>query len=130
MLITYYAGRKHKPRWVAIGTLLVAAFCVGNLLPHLVYGYGSEALSLTKEYEHMHANSTTKITTDLCDKEGVECVREGSLAPQAMFFVSQWLWGIGAPLYTNLGMAYMDDNIKRSRTPVLMSKSKSLAIDL
>lgn len=130
MLITYYAGRKHKPRWVAIGTLLVAAFCVGNLLPHLVYGYGSEALSLTKEYEHMHANSTTKITTDLCDKEGVGCVREGSLAPQAMFFVSQWLWGIGAPLYTNLGMAYMDDNIKRSRTPVLMSKSKSLAIDL
>lgn len=122
ILVTYYAGRKNKPRWIAVGSLMVSAFSVINILPHIIYGSGSEALALTKEYEKIHANSSRNATTDLCSRDGVGCIREGSLEPQVIFFVSQFLLGIGSPLYTNLGMAYMDDNIKRSKTPILISK--------
>ncbi|XP_026686473.1 solute carrier organic anion transporter family member 4C1-like isoform X1 [Diaphorina citri] len=122
--ITYYAGRKHKPRWMCIGMLFIVAFCLLNTFPHVIYGSGKEALALTKEYEEDHYSSLQNATDEsLCSKEGVECIKEGSLIPQAIFFVSQLMWGIGSPLYGNLGMAYMDDNIKRSKTPILISFS-------
>jgi Organic Anion Transporter Polypeptide (OATP) family. len=103
--------------------LFIVAFCLLNTFPHVIYGSGKEALALTKEYEEDHYSSLQNATDEsLCSKEGVECIKEGSLIPQAIFFVSQLMWGIGSPLYGNLGMAYMDDNIKRSKTPILISK--------
>lgn len=103
--------------------LFISSFSIISTFPHFIYGSGNEALALTKEYEKIHANASRNATdSSLCTKGGPECVREGSLMPQVLFFVAQLMWGIGAPLYGNLGMAYMDDNIKRSKTPVLISK--------
>uniref|UniRef100_A0A8D8QN49 Solute carrier organic anion transporter family member n=2 Tax=Cacopsylla melanoneura TaxID=428564 RepID=A0A8D8QN49_9HEMI len=123
ILVTYYAGRKHKPRYICIGMLFIVSMCICCVLPHLIYGAGKEALSLTKEYGG--SNNTINVITDskLCSKTGAACIKEESLTPQVIIFVGELMWGIGAPLYGNLGMAYMDDNIKRSKTPLLMSFS-------
>lgn len=47
---SYYAGKGHRPRWVSLGMYTIAMFCFLNALPHLLYGPGEQALSLTREY--------------------------------------------------------------------------------
>lgn len=47
---------------------------------------------------------------------------EGSLTPQILFFVAQLIAGVGQTICSTLGISYMDDNIKKSKTPALMSK--------
>ena len=51
-----------------------------------------------------------------------ECAtEEGNLAPQVLLFAAQFISGIGGSLYYTLGVSYMDDNIKKSKTPALIS---------
>lgn len=57
--------------------------------------------------------------------EGVaECeIDSGSLIPQILFFTAQLVAGIGQTICGTLGISYIDDNIKKSKTPALMSKN-------
>lgn len=43
--------------------------------------------------------------------------------PQVLLFVAQLIAGVGQTLCSTLGISYMDDNIKKSKTPALMSIS-------
>lgn len=43
-------------------------------------------------------------------------------APQIFLFTAQFISGIGQPLYSTLGISYMDDNIQKSKTPAFVSK--------
>jgi hypothetical protein len=43
-------------------------------------------------------------------------------APAALFFLANFISGIGGSLYHTLGVSYMDDNIQKSKTPFLVSK--------
>lgn len=58
---------------------------------------------------------------------GVECeIYEGNYAPQVVLFLAQLISGIGQPLFYTLGTAYMDDNIKKSKTATFISKFNCL----
>lgn len=72
IILNYYASRGHKPRWIAFGLYCIAFYCFMNVLPHLIYGSGSDALQLTYEYG---SNFTTNLTEnyqnkDLCSEKG------------------------------------------------------------
>lgn len=54
-----------------------------------------------------------------CDSE------EGNLAPVAILFLAQLVSGIGGSLYYTIGVSYMDDNIKKDKTPALISEQRS-----
>lgn len=60
----------------------------------------------------------------LCqDKDSYSCDdNAGTFAPQLILFCAQLISGIGGALYYTLGIAYMDDNIKKDKTPMLVSK--------
>uniref|UniRef100_A0A182WBM8 Kazal-like domain-containing protein n=1 Tax=Anopheles minimus TaxID=112268 RepID=A0A182WBM8_9DIPT len=132
-ILSYYAGKGHRPRWIAFGLLMITVFCWMTALPHLLYGPGEAALSLTTEYGATYdANQTLEVmeaqkAKTLCRTNatrGAECEREeGTLAPQIVLFVAQFISGIGSSLYYTLGVSYMDDNIKKSKTPALVSVS-------
>ncbi|XP_058065662.1 solute carrier organic anion transporter family member 74D isoform X1 [Anopheles bellator] len=132
-ILSYYAGKGHRPRWIALGLLLTTIFCLLTALPHLLYGPGEAALSLTTEYGATYdANQTFEVleaqkAKTLCRTDGsrgVECEKEeGNLAPQLVLFVAQFISGIGTSLFYTLGVSYMDDNIKKSKTPALVSVS-------
>ncbi|BES92194.1 Organic anion [Nesidiocoris tenuis] len=133
-VITYYAGKGHRPRWIAFGIYTVVLFCLMNCIPHFVYGPGRDALVLTVEHggSMVDKNATQDILEELnrqtlCqDEEGskVKCDQEeGNIAPQIILFLAQFISGIGGSLYYTLGVAYMDDNIKKSKTPALVSLS-------
>ncbi|CAB0005693.1 unnamed protein product [Nesidiocoris tenuis] len=132
-IITYFGGKGHRPRWMAFGLYTVVLFCLLNALPHFLYGPGDDALSLTMEYggstidhnatqdalEKFHSSSLCKAKIESDD--GPEA--EGSSAPAIILFISQVISGIGGSLYFTLGVAYMDDNTKKSQAPVLVSLS-------
>ncbi|XP_026465595.1 solute carrier organic anion transporter family member 5A1-like [Ctenocephalides felis] len=132
IIISYYAGKGHKPRWLALGLYTVVLFCLMTALPHIIYGPGQDALGLTLEHGAVYDQNTTievlneQRKKNLChlDGSGTKCeVKEGSLAPQIILFAAQFISGIGGSLYYTLGISYMDDNVKKSKTPALMSFS-------
>ena len=132
VVLSYYAGRGHKPRWMALGLYTVVLFCILTALPHFIYGPGEDALQLTEEYNSnylKYKNLTSKYSTDmLCDESNTvvnqcenDTLRESNIIPQLILFVAQLISGVGGSLYYTLGVAYMDDNIKKSKTPALIS---------
>lgn len=132
-ILSYYAGKGHRPRWIAFGLFTIVLFCWLNALPHLLYGPGEAALSLTTEFGATYDENQTREVFEaqkaktLCRSNGTrgaECeVEEGNLAPQLVLFVAQFISGVGSSLYYTLGVSYMDDNIKKSKTPALVSVS-------
>lgn len=133
-VLSYYAGKGHRPRWIGFGLLTIVIFCLMNALPHVLYGPGEDALRLTLEYggiQDLNATEaviTKERTKSLCkfksNGTGTECENvEGNFAPQVVLFIAQFISGIGGSLYHTLGVSYMDDNTKRSKTPALLSLS-------
>jgi hypothetical protein len=50
IVLSYYTGRGHRPRWIALGIYTVVLYCLMTAMPHLLYGPGEDALALTVEY--------------------------------------------------------------------------------
>lgn len=49
-----------------------------------------------------------------------------SIVPLVLIFLSQFVLGIGNTLYYALGQTYLDDNTKKTNTPLLLSYAFSL----
>lgn len=131
VILSYYAGRGHRPRWMALGMYTVVLFCLLTALPHFLYGPGSDALSLTFEHKTNENSSTITLLSQqhrkiLChqrNKTTSECeIEDSNYSLTLILFIAQFISGIGGSLYYTLGVSYMDDNIKKSKTPALFSK--------
>ncbi|XP_067010749.2 solute carrier organic anion transporter family member 74D [Anabrus simplex] len=130
LLLTYYGGKGNRPRWIAWGVACAAMSCFILALPHAAYGAGREALALTKEYHEQYnsSNSQTVISeelclvrdeADICDADAL--AGEYSIFPLFLIFLSQFVLGIGTTLYYALGQTYLDDNTKKTSTPLMLS---------
>ncbi|XP_076171116.1 organic anion transporting polypeptide 33Ea isoform X2 [Ptiloglossa arizonensis] len=128
LILTYYGGSGHRPRWIAIGVGLSAFSCLILALPHFLFGPGRDALALTKEYLDQTLLNATTVPEDLaicprvvkperCDEERLLDV---SMLPRLLVFFSQFILGIGTTLYYGLGQPYLDDNTKKKNTPMLL----------
>ncbi|KDR21873.1 solute carrier organic anion transporter family member 4C1-like isoform X2 [Zootermopsis nevadensis] len=131
-LISYLGNRGHKTRWVASGTLLVGLSCFMRLVPHLIFGPGQDALELTEEYGTSHHTAVGNFSSINEDSQAFVCRSEYedeedcsvdslSSIPSIIFFVSFLIHGIGTCAYYNLGMSYLDDNIRKNKTPILLA---------
>lgn len=129
LILTYYGGSSHRPRWIAVGVGCSALSCLVLALPHFIYGPGKDALALTKEYLDQTLLNKTTVPSDLticlradqpeqCDAETMLSV---SLLPRLLVFISQFILGIGTTLYYGLGQTYLDDNTKKKNTPMLLA---------
>lgn len=128
LILTYYGGSSHRPRWMAVGVGLSALSCLVLALPHFIYGPGKDALALTKEYLDETLLNVTTVPKDLaicprtdqpelCDAETKLSV---NYLPLLLVFISQFILGIGTTLYYGLGQTYLDDNTKKKNTPMLL----------
>ncbi|XP_026841496.1 solute carrier organic anion transporter family member 5A1 isoform X1 [Drosophila persimilis] len=129
--LAYYAGRGHRPRWIGFGLIILAIFCLLMLSPQLIYGPGEDALKLTREYGESidHTLNGTKRDEALCQKEKPSCEEDqepSDFMPIMLFFLAQFVCGIGCTLFYTLGLSYMDDNSKKSKTPAMISWSAFL----
>ncbi|XP_012215069.1 solute carrier organic anion transporter family member 74D [Linepithema humile] len=127
LILTYYGGSSHRPRWIAVGVSLSALSCLVLALPHFIYGPGKDALALTKEYlDQTLLNMTNKHDLATCPRTDqpeqcdAETMLSVSLLPRLLVFISQFILGIGTTLYYGLGQTYLDDNTKKKNTPMLL----------
>lgn len=138
-VLAYYAGKGHRPRWIGFGLFTLVAFCLLTALPHFLYGPGDQAMGLTREYG---ASENDLATLEVLERENqktlcrtnttagiAECeTEEAVLMPQVLLFAGQLVAGVGQSLYYTLGAAYIDDNVKKSKTPALISLSYFLRL--
>lgn len=70
-LISYYGGRAHRPRWLGLGLISIMLYCILTSSPHFIYGPGTDALQLTKEYNDQRNVSVSRASnTVLCNFDG------------------------------------------------------------
>ncbi|XP_052896368.1 solute carrier organic anion transporter family member 74D [Anopheles moucheti] len=140
LILSYVGGHRNRPRWIAWGVVFCALSCFILALPHFIYGAGDEALQLTKEYirereedearirSHQNYTIMVKSTNRLCldTSSPKECLETISVVPLILIFLSQFVLGIGNTLYYSLGQTYLDDNTKKTNTPLMLAYASSL----
>uniref|UniRef100_A0A182PDY0 Solute carrier organic anion transporter family member n=1 Tax=Anopheles epiroticus TaxID=199890 RepID=A0A182PDY0_9DIPT len=140
LILSYVGGHRNRPRWIAWGVVFCALSCFILALPHFIYGAGDEALQLTKEYirereedearirSHKNYTLMIKSTNRLCldTSSPKECLETISVVPLILIFLSQFVLGIGNTLYYSLGQTYLDDNTKKTNTPLMLAYASSL----
>lgn len=62
LFLSYFGGQRNRPVWIGWGVAFSAASCYILALPHIMYGPGSTALSLTKEYLDSTIVNSTRST--------------------------------------------------------------------
>lgn len=132
LILIYYGGVGHRPKWLAVGVGLSSLSCFILVVPHLIYGPGEAALALTHEYleQNIKGNNITKKSEflpicndknsvkEICDND--DWSDDDGIVPRFLIFFSQFVLGIGTTLYFGLGQTYLDDNSKKSNTPMLL----------
>uniref|UniRef100_A0A336MHM0 Solute carrier organic anion transporter family member n=1 Tax=Culicoides sonorensis TaxID=179676 RepID=A0A336MHM0_CULSO len=132
ILLTYYASGKNKPKWMSFSLYAIALYCLMSAMPHFLYGPGKDALQLTEEHRFELGNNLTDFMTitekrkSLCNVNGTiaaVCDPEGGeLAPQVLLFSAQVIFGIAESVYYVFGLSYLDDNVSRAKTPLMISE--------
>ncbi|XP_058121605.1 solute carrier organic anion transporter family member 74D [Anopheles ziemanni] len=137
LILSYVGGHRNRPRWIAWGVVFCALSCFILAMPHFIYGAGDEALRLTKEYIREQEEDEARIRTNqtavksanrLCldTSSPKECLETISVIPLILIFMSQFVLGIGNTLYYSLGQTYLDDNTKKTNTPLMLAYASSL----
>lgn len=147
VVLAYYGSKGHRPHWMAIGVLMSAASCFLLATPHFLYGPGNSALSITEEYSYLFetgsdsktpasifhnltsVSSPTKSKIQMCKRGNHfqskldDCeASDTSIVPMLLIFISQFVLGIGVLIFYTLGGPYLDDNIKKTKTPMVIGK--------
>ncbi|XP_053691720.1 solute carrier organic anion transporter family member 74D [Sabethes cyaneus] len=138
LILSYVGGHRNRPRWIAWGVVFCALSCFILASPHFIYGAGESALQLTKEFindqeaeallKSHNLTTIVKSTNRLCLSAFTpkECHDIISVVPLILIFMSQFVLGIGNTLYYSLGQTYLDDNTKKTNTPLMLAYASSL----
>uniref|UniRef100_A0A6P7HI54 Solute carrier organic anion transporter family member 4A1-like n=1 Tax=Diabrotica virgifera virgifera TaxID=50390 RepID=A0A6P7HI54_DIAVI len=150
LLLTYYGGQGHRPKWIAWGMVLFAVSSFTCSLPHFIYGRhlinANELTGIVKDPNICKAKSTpstpflelsnvTNITRvdNFTKYDPEDCYEEVitsgyRLAPSvtnivlAIFFISLLGVGMGQTAVYTLGIPYIDDNVASKESPLYFGK--------
>ena len=143
LLLTYYGGQGHRPKWIAWGMVLFAISSFTCSLPHFIYGrqiMTSNDLAgvITEPDTCVSFNQTfTKGFTNISVIEnGYDQFNalddtfsnEQKIEPTvtkivlAIFFISLLGVGMGQTAVYTLGIPYMDDNVASKESPLYFGK--------
>lgn len=142
LLLTYYAGRGHRPRWIACGMVLFAISSFGCTLPHFIYGDrllqstiatiplpGSEDRTVCRAL-NISATTSSLLQQPSCDASEV-LVEQASNSQVTnsvltMWFISLLGVGVGQTAVSTLGIPYIDDNVASRESPLYICKSNNI----
>lgn len=139
LLLTYYGGQGHRPKWIACGMLVFAFSSILCSMPHFLFGGDVRSLhenSTTSKHTprlcHLSENITSEsafdnesfrspVTTEFskCDSAEIS-IQQARItnAVLAVFFISLLFIGIGATAVYTLGIPYIDDNVATRESPL------------
>ncbi|XP_001983980.3 solute carrier organic anion transporter family member 74D, partial [Drosophila grimshawi] len=146
MLLTYFAGRGHRPRWIACGMVLFSIAAFACALPHFIFGeqlmQSSVFLQPTSaSVSSMWSNATNPNLCQLGGNgtlAGSECNEQRQLEQAShtkitvivlcIFFGSLLSSGIGQTAVATLGIPYIDDNVGSKQSPMYMAVTIGMRI--
>lgn len=127
LLLTYYAGRGHRPRWIAFGMVLFSISVMVFSLPHFLYGHktmvsaNSGAMSTMANYTTVYDLCTTDgWKEELCEVEVIQETSKMSFIALSIFFVGLFFSGVGQVAIGTLGIPYIDDNVASRESPIYL----------
>ncbi|XP_037720035.1 solute carrier organic anion transporter family member 74D [Drosophila subpulchrella] len=143
MLLTYFAGRGHRPRWIACGMVLFSIAAFSCALPHFIFGEQLMHSSVILQ-QPQSSSSLWQANPNLCTLggnetlSGSECNEERQLEQAShskitvivlcIFFGSLLSSGIGQTAVATLGIPYIDDNVGSKQSPMYMAVTIGMRI--
>ncbi|KAI5717977.1 hypothetical protein M8J77_014423 [Diaphorina citri] len=127
LVSSYLGGKGHKTKWVALGSIIMSIGCFLRVIPYFVYGAGEEALKFTEEYGAANNISLTQAMDDLVPLCGESypqvkaCDSTDNMFSVIILLISSTVLGIGSSTYWSLGVAYLDDNVRKNKMPVVLA---------
>lgn len=121
IFISYYAGHRHKARWLGLGALVTSLGCLLFALPHILVGKYVPVEFETKDKASdvrcliISGNSTTSRPEEICQETQTKDWKY-----MFVFIGAKLLLGAGTtPLFT-LGPAYIDENVAPKSAPMYL----------
>ncbi|ALC43099.1 Oatp74D, partial [Drosophila busckii] len=147
MLLTYFAGRGHRPRWIACGMVLFSIAAFACALPHFIFGEQlmQSSVFLKPQSSQLWSDGMGNLTDpNLCllggngTAAGSECNEQRQLEQAShskitvivlcIFFGSLLSSGIGQTAVATLGIPYIDDNVGSKQSPMYMAVTIGMRI--
>ncbi|RZF32519.1 hypothetical protein LSTR_LSTR011298 [Laodelphax striatellus] len=144
LLLTYYGGQGHRPRWIACGMVLFAVCCFACATPHFIYGQellqANDALYRAAPQPGINAtfDGSDMVQPNVCRapeldlssrSNSPELCEDSTRAREdahskitnvvlAIFFVSLLGVGMGQTAVYTLGIPFIDDNVASRESPL------------
>ncbi|EEC20306.1 solute carrier organic anion transporter, putative, partial [Ixodes scapularis] len=119
LLLTYYGGQGHRPKWIACGMLIFAVASILCAMPHFLFI--DTSLSVTSLARAKNAQNATVASqwAKLCHSSDMPLSQSRiTHVVLSVFFISLLLIGIGATAVYTLGIPYIDDNVANRESPL------------
>ncbi|XP_017794377.1 PREDICTED: solute carrier organic anion transporter family member 4C1 [Habropoda laboriosa] len=133
LLLTYYGGQGHRPKWIAWGMILFAVSSFTCSMPHFIFGeqlihqnemfFSGVGFGVDGDPNNELWNSSTIPLNTMNSCEGNSLIEQRiqskiTTVVLAIFFVSLLGVGMGQTAVYTLGIPYIDDNVASRESPL------------